>query len=146
MLTSCVFFVVSGDFAVLSLLYHHCYSCQKTKSRLHTSISTVVHTEVVCALKILPIAIFLSHTLRSKIIAPWDMSQYQIFPRILLETSVFYLHFHVRFFLAMLWTSRLDTAAEETWVRLMYNTYPIPTETPRLNLLSWSTNQTAKWN
>ena len=99
-----------------------------------------------CALKILPIAIFLSHTLRSKIIAPWDMSQYQIFPRILLETSVFYLHFHVRFFLAMLWTSRLDTAAEETWVRLMYNTYPIPTETPRLNLLSWSTNPTAKWN
>ena len=89
MLTSCAFFVVSGDFAVLSLLYHHCYSCQKTKSRLHTSISTVVHTEVVCAPKILPIAIFLSHTLRSKIIAPWDMSQYQIFPRILLETSVF---------------------------------------------------------
>ena len=39
----------------------------------HTPISTVVHAEVVCAQKILPIGIFLSHTLRSKIIAPWDI-------------------------------------------------------------------------
>ncbi|RMX60346.1 hypothetical protein pdam_00021548, partial [Pocillopora damicornis] len=31
--------------AVLSLLYHHCYSLQKTKSRLLTLISTVVHAE-----------------------------------------------------------------------------------------------------
>ena len=57
-----------------------------------------------------------------------------------------YLNFQVRFFLVMLWTRRLDTAAKETWARgqfslyhewygrLMYNTYPIPTETPRLNL------------
>ena len=144
--------------AVLSLLYHHCYSCQKTKSRLHSSISTVVHTEVVCAPKILQITIFLSRTLRFKIIAPWDMSQFQIFSRILLETSVFYLHFQVRFFLAMFWTSRLDIAAKETWVQsqfslhrewygqLMYNTYPTPTETPRFNLLSWSINQTVRWN
>ena len=51
--------------AVLSLLYLHCHSCQKTKSRLHTPVSTVVHAEVVCAPKILPIGIFLSHTLRS---------------------------------------------------------------------------------
>ena len=142
--------------AVLSLLYRHCYSCQKTKSRLHIPISTVVHAEVVCAPKILPIGIFLSHTLRSKITAPWDMSQYQNFTRISLETSVFYLNFQVRFFLVMLWTRRLDTAAKETWVRgqfslyrewygrLMYNTCPIPTETPRLNLLSWSTNQTQR--
>ena len=144
--------------AVLSLLYHHCYPCQKTKSRLHTLISTVVHAEVVCAPKILPIGIFLSHTLRSKITAPWDMSQYQNFTRISLETSVFYLNFQVRFFLVMLWTRRLDTAAKETWVRgqfslyrewygrLMYNTYPIPTETPRLNLLTQSTNKTASRN
>ena len=74
---------------------------------------------VVCAPKILPIGIFLSHTFRSKIIAPWDMSQYQNFPRISLETSV-YLHFQVRFFLAMLWTSRLDTAAEETWCEINF--------------------------
>ena len=73
--------------AVLSLLYHHCYPCQKTKSRLHTPISTLVHAEVVCAPKILPIGIFLSHTLRSKITAPWDMSQYQNFARISLETE-----------------------------------------------------------
>ena len=63
-----------------------------------------------------PDRLFLSHTLRSKIIAPWNMSQYQKPPRISLETSVFYLHFQVRFSLAMLWTSRLDTAVEETWV------------------------------
>ena len=56
------FLVIS---AVLSLLYLHCHSCQKTKSRLHTPVSTVVHAEVVCAPKILPIGIFLSHTLRS---------------------------------------------------------------------------------
>ena len=31
--------------AVLSLLSHHCYSCQKMKSRLHTQKSTVVHME-----------------------------------------------------------------------------------------------------
>ena len=31
--------------AVLSLLYRHCYSCQKTKSRLHIPISTVVYVE-----------------------------------------------------------------------------------------------------
>ena len=52
------------------MLYHHCYSCQKTKSRPHTPISTAVHAEVVCAPKILPIGIFLSHTFRSKIIVP----------------------------------------------------------------------------
>ena len=86
------------------------------KSRLHTPISTVVHAKVVCAPKILPIGIFPSHILRSKIIALWDMSQYQNSLRISLETSVFYLNFRVRFFLAMLWTSKLDTAAEETWV------------------------------
>ena len=92
------------------------------------------------------VGIFLSHTLQSKIIAPRGMSQYQNSPRISLETSVFYLNFQVRFFLAMFWTSRLDMAAEETWVRgqfslyrewygpLMYHTYPIPTGTPRLNL------------
>ena len=79
-------------------------------------VSTVVHAAVVCGPKILPIGFFLSHTLRSKIIAPWNMSQYQKPPRISLETSVFYLHFQVRFSLAMLWTSRLDTAVEETWV------------------------------
>ena len=68
--------------AVLSLLHHHCYSCQKTKLRLHTPISTVVHAKVVCVPKILPIGIFLSHTLRFKIIAPWDMSQYENSSRI----------------------------------------------------------------
>ena len=40
---------------------------------------------------------FLSHILRSKIISPWDMSQYQNSPRISLETSVFFLNFQVRF-------------------------------------------------
>ena len=58
---------------------------------------------------------FLSHISRSKIIAPWDMSQYQNSPRISLETIVFYLNFQVRFFLAMLWTSKLDTAADVHW-------------------------------
>ena len=114
------------------------YSCRMTKSRLHTPISTVVHAEVVCTPKFLPISIFLGHTLRSKITAPWNMSQYQNSLRISLETSVFYPHFQVRFFLVMLLTSRLDTAAEETWLqfqfslyrewygRSMYNAYPIP--------------------
>ena len=116
----------------------HYYSCQTTKSRLHTPISTVVHAEVVCAPKFLPISIFLSHTLRSKITAPLNMSQYQNSRRISLETSVSYPYFQVRFSLVMLLTSRLDTAAVETWVRCqfflyrvwhgrsMYNTYPIP--------------------
>ena len=63
------------------------------------------------------VGIFLSHTLQSKIIAPRGMSQYQNSPRISLESSVFYLNFKVRFFLAMFWTSRLDMAAKETWVR-----------------------------
>ena len=57
-------------------------------------------------------------------------------------TSVFYLHFQVRFSLAMPLTTSLDMAAEKTrargqfspyreWYgRSMYNTYPIPTETP----------------
>ena len=54
----------------VSLLVRHRYSCQKTKWRLHTPISTVVHAEVVCTPKILPIGFFLDHTLRSKIIAP----------------------------------------------------------------------------
>ena len=43
--------------------------------------------------------------------------QYQNSPRILLKTSIFYYHFQVRFALTTLWTSRLDTAAEETWIR-----------------------------
>ena len=64
--------------------------------------------------KFLSISIFLGHTLRSKITAPWNMSQYRNSLRISLETSVFYPHFQVRFFLVMLLTSRLDTAAEET--------------------------------
>ena len=44
---------VSAIYAVLSLLYHHCYSCQKTKSRLHTPDLTVVNAQVVCTPKIL---------------------------------------------------------------------------------------------
>ena len=74
--------------AVWSLLYHHCYSCKKAKLRLHSPILTVVHAEVVCVPKILPIGIFFSQTLRSKIIAPWNMSQYQNSPCLKLETSV----------------------------------------------------------
>ena len=38
-----------------------CYSCQKTKSRLHTPISTVVHREVVCAPNILSQHCILGH-------------------------------------------------------------------------------------
>ena len=53
----------------LVLICHHCYSCCMTKSRLHTPISTVAHAEVVWAPKIVPNGIFLSHSLRSKIIA-----------------------------------------------------------------------------
>ena len=74
--------------ALLSLPFHHCYSWQKTKSKLHTPILTVVHTEVVCAPKILPLGIFLTCSFRSTITAPWDMSQYQNSLRISLETSV----------------------------------------------------------
>ena len=37
-------------------------SIYKKKSRLHATISTVVHEEVVCALKILLIGIFLSQS------------------------------------------------------------------------------------
>ena len=66
---------------------------------------------------------FLSHILRSKIISPWDMSQYQNSPRISLETSVFFLNFQVRFFLAVVWTSKLDTAAGKTWARGQFSLY-----------------------
>ena len=88
--------------------------------------------------KFLSISIFLGHTLRSKITASWNMSQHKNSLSISLETSVFCPHFQVRFSLVMLLTSRLDTAAVETWVRCqfflyrvwhgrsMYNTYPIP--------------------
>ena len=69
--------VISGDFYRFKLAYRHCYSCQKTKSRLHIPISTVVHAEVVCAPKILPIGIFHSYSLQSEMISPWDLSQYQ---------------------------------------------------------------------
>ena len=65
------------------------------------------------------------------------MSQHQNSLRISLETSVSYPYFQVRFFLVMLLTSKLDTAAEETWLGFQfslyrewygqskYNTYPI---------------------
>ena len=59
--------VVSGDFCRFKLALPSLSFLQKTKSRLHTPVSTVVRAEVqvVCAPKILPIGIFLSHTLRS---------------------------------------------------------------------------------
>lgn len=42
---------------------------------------------------------FLIHSLRSEIIAPWKVSQFQKSPRIPLKLSVFYHHFQVSFFL-----------------------------------------------
>ena len=94
--------VVSGDFccfklALLSLLF----ILKDEVKAAHSDFDRGPRGGV-CALKILLIGIFLSHTLRSKITAPWDMSQYQNFTRISLETSVFYLNFQVRFFLVML--------------------------------------------
>ena len=89
-------------------------------------ISTVVRAEVVCAPKFLPVSIFLSHTLRSKITVSNDLraqSQYQNFLLISLETSVSLPHFQVCFFLVMLLTSRLDTAAEKTWLRFQFSLY-----------------------
>ena len=80
-------------------------------------------------------------------ISPWDLSQYQT-PRAFRRKRAFSTCISKFAPLAMLFTIRLDTAAEETWVRgqfslyrewygrLMYNTCPIPTETPRLNLFS----------
>ena len=44
------------------------------------------------------------------------MSQHQKCPRTLLETNISCLQYQVRFFLAMLWTSRQNTTVEETWV------------------------------
>ena len=41
-----------------------------TKSKLYTPILTVIHAEVVCTPKILPIGIFLGRSLRFKITAP----------------------------------------------------------------------------
>ena len=73
--------------------------------------------------KFLSMSIFLGHTLRSKITTSWNMSQYQNSLRISLETSVFYPHFQVPFFLVVLLTSRLDTAAEETWLRFQFSLY-----------------------
>ena len=55
--------------------------------------------------KFLSVSIFLGHTLRSKITAPWNMSQYQNSLSISRETSVFCPHFQVHFFLVMLLTS-----------------------------------------
>ena len=121
------------------------YSCQKTKSRLHIPISTVVHAEVVCAPTILPIGIFLHHILRSMIIALWDMSQYQNSPRISLETSVFYLNFRVRFFLVLLWRSKLDTAAEETCTRLIFS-LPRVVRSSNVQYLPYSHRDTLPWS
>ena len=150
--------VVSGDFWRFKLVLPSLLFLSKDEVKAAHSDFDRCPREVVCAPKILLIGIFFGRTLQSKIIAPCDMSPYQNSPRISLKTSVFNLHFQVRFSLAMLLSIRLDTATEETWVcgqfslyrewygRLMYDTYPIPKETPRLILLSWSTNQTARWN
>lgn len=78
MLTPWVSVEVSGDLcrlgpALPSLLY----SCHKTGSRLRTTISIVVHAKAVCAQKIHPIGTFFTHSLRSKINAPWKVSQFQ---------------------------------------------------------------------
>ena len=51
------------------------------------------------------------------------MSQYQNSPRISMKTSVFYLRFQAFFSLAILMMTRLDTAAEETWVRGQFSLY-----------------------
>ena len=52
--------------AVLSLLCHHYYSNYMKKARPHSTISTFVHAEAVCAPKILPIGILPSQRWRSK--------------------------------------------------------------------------------
>ena len=67
--TSCVSVVVSGVLCRFMLLCHQCCSCYRMMSRLHTTISTVVHVEAVCASKILPIGIFITLSLRSKILS-----------------------------------------------------------------------------
>ena len=65
--------------AVLSLLCHHYYSSYKTKSGLHSTISTFVHAEVVCTSKILPIGIFLSQSWRSKNTAKFIVGNWPYF-------------------------------------------------------------------
>lgn len=66
--------------AILGFLYPQCSSFHKTKSRLHTSISTVVHAETVCAPRINLICNFFTHSLRYKIIISWLMSDFQKSP------------------------------------------------------------------
>ena len=106
--------------ALLSLPFHHCYSCQKTKSKLHTPILTVVHREVVCAPKILPFGIFLTCSFRST--STLRHVSIPKLPAYFAGNERFNLHFQVRFSLAMLLTIRLDTATEETWVRGQFST------------------------
>ena len=112
---SCVSVVVSGDFCCFKLALPSLLFLSKDEVKAaHSDFDRCprgggLRTENP------PDRHFLSHILRSKIIAPWDMSQYQNSPRISLETIVFYLNFQVRFFLAMLWTSKLDTAADVHW-------------------------------
>ena len=99
--------------AVLGFLCHYCFSCYQTKSRLHTTISTVVHAEAVCAHKIHLFGNFFIRSLRSEIIAPWKVSRFQKSPRITLKTSVFYHHFQVSFFLSFPWRANWTRPRKE---------------------------------
>ena len=94
--------VVSGDFCRFKLVLPSLLFLSKDEVKAAHSDFDRCPREEVCAPKILPIGIFLGRTLRSKIIAPCDMSPYQNSPRISLKTSVSKLHFQVRFSLAIL--------------------------------------------
>ena len=61
----CVSVVVSGDFCRFKLALPSLLSLSKDEVKASHSDFDAVHAEVVCAPKMLPIGIFLSHTLRS---------------------------------------------------------------------------------
>ena len=107
--------------------------------------------------KFLSISIFLGHTLRSKITASWNMSQHKNSLSISLETSVFCRISKS----ASLWLCSWQADWTRPRKRLGYDFNFLSTasgtidqctmltsspETPRLNLWSWSTNKTARWN
>ena len=113
LLTSCVSVIISGDF-------------RRFKFACPSPLFHVKRRSQGCTLRFRPLSTWrwfvprksFPSTFSSTII--YDLKslhpQYQNSPRILLETSLFYLHFQVRFARTTLWTSRLDTVAKETWI------------------------------
>ena len=135
----------------------HSYSCKMTKSRLHTPISTVVHAEVVCTRNSSRSAFFsaLLYDLRSlhpgtclNTKTPCAFRLKRAFPTRISKSASFWLcSWQAN------WTRpRKRLGYDFNFLSTASGTVNLGTiltpssETPRLNLWSWSTNKTARWN